>query len=98
MNAEIRGDSENPQVRGIFTKASGILWNFTSKVPTGNGNGGEGAVYTKDAFAVGWNSKPRVEQSKDGLATLYIGYANLGARVKWDARAVSVRTVRVASI
>jgi hypothetical protein len=93
MNAEIRGDAENPQVRGIFAKASGLLFRFTTKVPTANGNGGEGAVYSPDAFAVGWNSRPRVEQSKDGLASIYIGYANLGGRVKWDSRARYCRTV-----
>lgn len=93
MNAEVRGDAENPQVRGIFAKASGILFRFTSKVPTANGYGGEGALYVPSAFAIGWNSKPKVTKGTDGLATTYIGSANLGCIVKWSSRARYVRTV-----
>lgn len=92
-NAEIRGDSENPVVRGVFLKANGILFRFTTKMPTANGNGGEGAIYVPEAFAVGWNQKPTMEKQRSGLATFHIGSANLGGRVKWDSRARYYRTV-----
>jgi hypothetical protein len=93
MNAEIRGDAENPSVSGVFLKASGILFRFTTKMPTANGNGGEGAIYVPEAFAVGWNQRPKVEVQRSGLANFVIVSANLGGRVKWDSRARYYRTV-----
>lgn len=92
-NAEIRGDAENPQVKGFFTKANGVLWNFTTKVPTTNGNGGEGAIFAKSCFVIGWNQKPMVLRERDGLATCLIGYANLGATVMYPSRGQYFRTV-----
>jgi hypothetical protein len=92
-NAEVRGDAENPQVKGFFTKANGVLWNFTTKVPTANGNGGEGAIFAKSCFALGWNQKPMILRERDGLATCIIGYANLAATVVYASRGRYFRTV-----
>ena len=94
MNAEVRGDAENPWVRGIFVKAFGTLFKFTTKMPTANGNGGEGAIYVPETFAVGWNQRPTMlAPQTSGLATFHIGYANLGGRVKWDSRGRFYRTI-----
>jgi hypothetical protein len=93
MNAEIRGDAENPSVRGVFLKASGILFRFTTKMPTTNGNGGEGIVLVPEALAVGWNQKPKVEVERTGFANFVKVSANLGGRVKWDSRARYYRTM-----
>jgi hypothetical protein len=92
-SAEIRGDAENPQVRGTFTKANGVLWSFTTKVPTGNGNGGEGAIFAPGCFVVGWNQKPMIRSEIDGLAHCHIGYANLGAMLMYASRGRWFRTV-----
>lgn len=77
--AEYRGDAENPQVRGMFVKSQGTLFSFTTMVPTANSNGGEGAIFGKNCFGVGWNQKPKMIRDMDGLAHLHIGYANLGS-------------------
>lgn len=93
MNAQVRGDEENPQVRGIFMKAYGILFHFTTKTPTANGNGGEGSIYVPETYAVGWNQRPRVEVQRSGVSNYVIASANLGGRVKWDSRGKYYRTV-----
>lgn len=94
MNAEVRGDAENPWVRGIFVKAFGTRFKFTTKMPTANGVGGEGAIYVPEAFAVGWNNRPTMlPPQQNGITTYHIGYANLGGRVKWDSRGRFYRTV-----
>lgn len=92
-NAEIRGDAENPQVRGIFMKAQGTLFRFTTNVPTGNAVGGEGALFGKRCFGIGWNSKPKMYREQDGLAHNHIGYANLGSMVLFNNRGRYIRTV-----
>lgn len=91
--AEYRGDAENPQVRGMFVKSQGTLFSFTSNVPTGNSNGGEGAIFGKDCFGIGWNQKPKMIRDMDGLAHLHIGYANLGSVMINADRGRYIRTV-----
>jgi Cft2 family RNA processing exonuclease len=78
---------------GHVLGAGGILFRFTTKMPTANGNGGEGVILVPEALAVGWNQKPKVEVERTGFANFVKVSANLGGRVKWDSRARYYRTV-----
>lgn len=92
-NADYRGDSENPNVRGTVVKAMGLTLRYTNAVYDAGGNGAEGVIFIPSAFVVAWNQRPTVIKQQDGLEHELIGYMNLGSAIKWDDRAYCVRTV-----
>lgn len=90
-HADVRGDSENPTVKGIFTKGGGINVRFTSVV-TQDGNGWHNAVYVPSAFVMAWNQRTKSFSEQTELLYRINVFTNFGSNVKHDARFVAVRT------
>jgi hypothetical protein len=90
-NAEIRGDSENPYVKGIWTRGGGVLANFSTVVAQ-DANGWHNTVFLPEAYVIGWNVKTEVEYQQDELTRRLILFNNFGSGVQHDLRAVAVRT------
>lgn len=90
-NAEIRGDAENPQVKGIWSKGGGVMMMLTT-VCTEDGNGVHGCLWVPSAFVVGWNVRTRTKRQDLELQNRLILFNNLGSTIKHDARAVGLRT------
>lgn len=90
-NADIRGDAENPQVKGIWSKGGGVMMMLTT-VATEDGNGVHGCMWVPSAFVVGWNVRTRTKRQDLELQNRLILYNNLGSTIKHDARAVGLRT------
>lgn len=89
-HADVRGDSENPSVKGIFTKGGGINVRF-STVVVQDANGWHCPVYTKDTFIVGWNQRPHGFEEQTELLFRLIISANNGVSVLHDLRGIDAR-------
>lgn len=89
--AEVRGDSENPYVKGIWTRGGGIML-VLSTVVTVDAGGWENCLFIPSAFAISWNVRTRIKRLDDELINRIICYNNVGSGIKHDLRAVAVRT------
>jgi hypothetical protein len=89
--AQYRGDGENPLVKGFFSKGSGINWNYTTAITNSNGYGN--AVFDPSALLIMWNTHPRAEKQRDGVANLLISYANFGVAVARNERGYLIKSV-----
>lgn len=89
--ADVRGDSENPYVKGIFMKAGGVFVILTTVV-TQDDNGWHQPMYIPSAFAISWNRRTSLEDQKFELQNKVIAYNNFGSGVKHDLRAIDLRT------
>lgn len=91
-HADVRGDSENPTVKGIFTKGGGINARFSTVVAQ-DANGWHCPLYVKETFIIGWNSQPRIVayEEQDELQFRLIIFANNGVSVLHDLRGIDMR-------
>lgn len=89
--ADIRGDSENPYIKGVWTKGGGIML-LMSTVVANDGNGWHNCLYLPSAFAVAWNSRSQLTRDRDALQNRLIAWNDLAGGVKNDLRAVDIRT------
>lgn len=84
--ANLRGDGENPNVKGIVFKALGLEY-----IVSGNLATSAGAIcnpmFVKSAFAISWNERPTVMEQEFELQNRIIAYANYGVATKWEDRA-----------
>lgn len=90
-NAEIRGDAENPQVKGIWNKAGGVMLMLTSVLTT-DVNGTHGCIWIPMAFVIGWNARSQVVKQDEELQKRIIVANNFGSGVRHDLRAIGLRT------
>lgn len=90
-SAEMRGDSENPYVKGIWVKGFGLVLNTSTLVPQ-DANGYHNAVFLGECIAWRWNVRSRAKRSDYEYRNGYFGYANAGSAVVYDSRMVIVRT------
>ena len=90
-HADVRGDGENPTVKGIFTKGGGINVRFSSVIFQ-DGNGWHNCVYVPSAFVIAWNQRTKSFFEQTELLFRMNVFNNHGSNVKHDARFVAVRT------
>ncbi len=88
--ANLRGDSANPNVKGIVFEAMGLEF-----IVSGNLDATGGAIhnpmFVSDAFALSWNERPTVFSQDFELASRIYAYANYGTGIVWDDRAGDLR-------
>jgi hypothetical protein len=90
-SAQLRGDSENPNVKGMWRNGGGVTVSLTTVCPT-DANGTHGVMWIPEAFLIGWNVKTKVMNQGFELQNRVILYNNFGSTVMHDLRAVSLRT------
>lgn len=90
-NADVRGDAENPQVRGMWSKGGGIMMMLTT-VTAQDGNGAHGCIWVPAAFVIGWNQRTVPYREQVELQHRIILSNHFGSTVKHDLRAVDLRT------
>lgn len=90
-SAEMRGDSENPYVKGWWSKGFGIMNNYSTVVPQ-DANGYHNAIFLAEALTVRWNTRSRIKRQDYELQNRWIAYANVGSAVLHDLRMVVIRT------
>jgi hypothetical protein len=90
-NAEIRGDSENPFVKGIWTKGGGIML-LMSTVVQQDGNGWHNCLFVPSAFVIAWNRRSTIITDRAELQQRVIAYNNVGSGVKNNLRGLDMRT------
>lgn len=88
MNADARGDSENPNVSGYVVKAWGMTFG-----DSGNIYSSAGVVYNmlhlKTAFVAGYNKEPYLKPEQPfELTTRFIGYSEMAVVEVFDEDAV----------
>lgn len=90
-NAEIRGDSENPFVKGIWTKGGGIML-LMSTVVAQDGDGWHNCLFIPSAFVIAWNKRSKLIRGMSELRHEIVAYNNVGSNVKHDLRAIDMQT------
>lgn len=94
-HALIRGDNENPHVKGIWGKGNGVKLLITTVVAV-DANGWHNVMYIPSAFIVAWNVHSRIKRQDIELTNRLIAYNNVGYAVKHDLRAIDMRTTATA--
>lgn len=89
--ANFRGDSENPYVKGIWVKGFGFTL-MISTVIANDANGDHNCLYIASAFVIGWNVRSRIKRQDFELTNKLIAFNNVGSTVKHDLRAIGLRT------
>lgn len=89
-HADVRGDSENPEVKGIFTKGGGVNARF-STVVTQDANGWHCPLYVEDTFIIGWDQRTTAFKEQTELKLRLNVYSNMGVSVLHDARGIDMR-------
>jgi hypothetical protein len=90
-HADVRGDSETPNVKGIFTKGGGINVRF-STVVLQDANGWHNPIYVDSAFIIGWNQRTTAFKEQTELLFRINVSANMGVSVLHDLRFIDYRT------
>lgn len=90
-HADVRGDSENPLVKGIFSKGGGVNARF-STVVTQDGNGWHQPIYVNKAFIIGWNQRTTTFEEQTEALFRILAFSNFGVAIQHDARAIDLRT------
>jgi len=88
-NAEQRGDSENPNVRGVILKAQGMTLQETGSI---NFSGGSywNALYAKSYAVLAYNRKPHMlDKQPYGLSNLLLGEVDFLTVEVFDEDAVA---------
>lgn len=89
--AQVRGDSENPYIKGIWTRGGGIMLLFTTVVAMDD-NGWHNCLYIPSAFVIAWNARSKIVRDSAELQKRVIAYNNVGSSVKHDLRAIQIIT------
>jgi len=90
-DADVRGDSENPHVKGIYSRGGGVKL-MLSTVVAQDANGWHNILYVRKAFVVGWNARSRIKRQDYLLNNRIVVYNNFGVSVQHDLRAIDMRT------
>lgn len=90
-NAQARGDSENPNVKGIWREGGGVMMSLTTVAAT-DVQGTHGVMWIPSAFTIGWNVRSRTKRQDLELQNRLILYNNFGSTVQHDLRFVDLRT------
>lgn len=89
--ANLRGDSENPNVKGIIFNAMGLEYIVSGNCYS-DANGVHNGMFVDSAFSLSWNERPTVFSQDFELASRIYAYANYGSGIVWDDRAGDLRT------
>lgn len=89
--AQLRGDNEDPLVKGIFTNGGGINVRFSTVVAQ-DGNGWHNPIYVQSAFVIAWNQRTKSNEEQVELLIRINVSNNFGVNVKHDGRFIDVRT------
>jgi hypothetical protein len=90
-SAEMRGDSENPYIKGVWVKGFGFML-MLSTVIANDANGDHNCVYIGEAFVIQWNKQNQVIRDGAELQKRIICANHFGTGVKHNTRALGVRT------
>lgn len=90
-SANLRGDGENPNVKGIVLKGLGITYDVSGNVYN-DGTVLHNPLYVKSAFGISWNERPSVMAQEFELQSRIIAYCNYGFNIIWDDRAADLKT------
>jgi hypothetical protein len=93
--ADVRGDSENPYVKGVWTKGQGILL-LTTTVVANDLNGWHNALYVSSGFTIDWNERSGITEDSAELQERLIAYNNVATAVLNNPRIFYVRTTNSA--
>jgi hypothetical protein len=92
-SAQMRGDDENPYVKGLWVKGLGFNLEVSTIVYF-DGTGYHNVFYIKSAFIVAWNQHAQIMKQMLEANYRLIGYANNGYSVYNDARAIDMVTTQ----
>lgn len=91
-NANLRGDSDNPNVTGVLVEAWGLDIGISGNI-VNSGGFLHNMLFLKEAFVLAYNERPQLApEQPNGLAMLLMSYAEFGVAEVWDEYAVDVRT------
>lgn len=95
-SAEMRGDEENPYIRGIWTKGFGFVLNSSTVIPL-DANGWHNALMVPSGMVTSWNVRSRLVRPSLELSKQVIAENNMGSNIKHDARIFVLRTTTSAA-
>lgn len=92
--ANLRGDSQDPNVRGMVLNGLGLNYQVSGNVYTSGGSA-YNPIFVPEAFGIAWNEKPVAMAQEFELQYRIILYANFAHNIVWDDRAALYQTTSV---
>ena len=89
--ANLRGDSQDPNVKGMVLNGLGVNYKVSGNVYTSGGSA-YNVLFVPEAFGIAWNEKPVVMAQEFELQYRIISYANFAHNIVWDDRAALIQT------
>lgn len=90
--AEMRGDSENPYVKGVWMKGGGVGLALISTVVYFDGSAWNNCLFLAGAFIAAWNERSTIVEDQAELQSRVIAYNNLASGVKYNDKALRILT------
>lgn len=94
--ADVRGDGENPHVKGIYTRGGGVKL-MLSTVVAQDGNGWHNFLGVRKCIVVGWNVRTRLKRQDLLLQNRIVLFNNFGSAIQHDLRGIDLRTTASAA-
>lgn len=93
VNAEIRGDGSSPHARGIFVKAQGVTFDYSTAIYVDPATSARyNVIWHPDAFGIGWNEKTNVEEQTDEAQVRLLAFNDSGSGIVRHELAYRIRT------
>lgn len=91
-NADLRGDSDNPNVTGLLVKAWGADVDISGNIESVSGQH-QNMLFIKQAFCLLYNAEPQFEPpQREGLATIVSAFSDWAAAEIYDNYAQRILT------
>lgn len=92
MSAQVRGDSQNPTVKGWVVDAFGVEWRESGLVYVNAGTA-YNPLLDKNAWVLAWNEKPHILEAQPyQLNVRLIAYSEYAVKEMWTQYLVSINT------
>jgi hypothetical protein len=96
-SAQIRGDGENPVVKGMIVRANGVKFIETGNIATTGGNTFNNPIFVPNVtFGIGYNQEPTVKVEEYLLEKRIVGWVDFALITCWDNYGVNFKTTTAA--
>lgn len=96
-HADIRGDGENPIVKGMILRANGVRFIETGNIDDNGGTGFINGIFKADkTFGIGYNQETTVKYEEYLLEKRLIGWVDFAVLTCWEDYGVQYRTTAAA--
>ena len=93
VQAQVRGDGENPVVRGMVLRANGVQFVETGNINSTGGNTYNNPIFVPNVtFGIGFNQEATVKMEDYLMEKRIVGWVDFAVLTLWDNYGVNYKT------